>query len=271
MAASRLTLPSRRALLCAGGGVLASAAFGSVARAREVIARNDLASVFQEMSVAGTFAAFDANGNRLIVVDPERAARRYIPASTFKIPNTLIAVETGAVTAPDELFRYDGKPRAVKAWEKDMTLREAITVSNVPVYQEVARRVGLQRYATWMDRLDYGNREVGATVDEFWLKGPLQISAIEQAQFLGALAKGQLKASHQAQAIARDMIRIEAKGSRVLFAKTGWTGKIGWWVGWVEDGARATAFALNIDMPSVDMAPQRIALGKELMARLDVY
>ena len=259
-------------MLCAGGVGLAGLVLGRIdARARETIARDDLRPVFQEMGVVGTFVAFDAKADRITLFDRERAARRYIPASTFKIPNTLIAFETGAVMGPDEMFRYDGKPRAVKVWERDMTLREAITASNVPVYQEIARRVGRERYVSWIEKLGYGNRRIGEAVDTFWLKGPLEISAIEQVQFLAKLAAGQFPASAKAQSMVRDLIQIEVKGHRTLFAKTGWDGRLGWWVGWVEDGQRVTAFALNIDMPSTEMAPKRIDLGRALLGRLDVY
>ena len=251
------------AALTLGGGVRATA--------RESITRDDLAPVFDELGVVGTFVAFDETSSRFIQVHAARAQQPYIPASTFKIPNTVIAFETGVVKSPEEVFRYDGKPRAVKAWERDMTLREAIAVSNVPVYQEIARRVGAAQYVTWLDRLEYGNRRIGGPIDEFWLKGPLEITATGQAFFLLIFARGQHRASARSQAMVRDMIRLEAKGSHLLFGKTGWDGRIGWWVGWVEDGSRVTPFALNIDMPSVDMAPKRIALGKALLARLGVY
>ena len=223
------------------------------------------------MGLVGCFAAFDVTSDRLTLVNPERANIRFVPASTFKIPNTLIALETGALKDVDEMFRYDGKPRAVKAWERDMTIREAIAVSNVPVYQELARRVGLENYRAWLDRLDYGNRETGTAIDQFWLVGPLAISTVEQVRFLGALAQGSLRASARSHAIVRDIIRIEEKDGRALFAKTGWSGKIGWWVGWIEDGSRVTPFALNIDMASVELAPKRFDLGMALLARLDLY
>ncbi len=244
---------------------------GFNANAREMIARDDLAVVFKEMDIVGTFVAFDVRPNRFTFVHPKRAETRYIPASTFKIANTLIALETGNVDGPDEMFRYDGRPLRVKAWERDMTLREAMSTSNVPVYQEIARRIGLTQYWTWLDRLDYGNRKAAPPIDQFWLKGPLEISAQEQVQFLAKLALRQLKASQQSQATVRDMLRIETKEARELFAKTGWDGSIGWWVGWVEDGSRVTTFALNMDMTRIEEAPKRQALGKALLSRLDVY
>ena len=41
----------------------------------------------------------------------------------------------------------------------------------------------------------------------------------------------------------------EASGNWILRAKTGWTGSIGWWVGWVEHPNGAVFFAMNIDTP----------------------
>lgn len=244
---------------------------GARAEAAETITRDDLAAVFEREGLPGTFASYDATAGRLTLVGAERAAVRYVPASTFKIPNTLIALEVGAVKNADDVFRYDGKPRWIKAWERDMTLREAMAASNVPVYQEIARRVGLPAYRDWLWRLDYGNQDVGTTVDEFWLEGPLAISAIEQVRFLARLAGGALPASNRSRAIVRDIIRIEEKDGRTLFAKTGWSGKIGWWVGWIERGDRITTFALNVDMTRLEDGPKRIAIGKALLAGLDVY
>jgi beta-lactamase class D len=263
--------PSRREVLSAGAGGLLAVSIGAAASAGETVAREELAEVFQQMGLVGTFAALDVAADRLTLVNAARAKVRFVPASTFKIPNTLIALETGALKGPDEVFRYDGKPRPVKAWERDMTLREAIAVSNVPVYQELARRIGLAKYRVWLDRLDYGNREAGMALERFWLDGPLAISAVEQVRFLVAMAQGRLPASARSHAIVRDIIRIEERGGRVLFAKTGWSGKIGWWTGWIEHGDRVTTFALNIDMATAAEAPKRVELGKALFTRLNVY
>src|SRR5690606_10185028 len=116
----------------------------------------------------------------------------FVPASTFKIPNTLIGLATGAVKSVDEIFPYGGQPQPFKTWEKDMGLREAITLSNVPVYQELARRIGLERMQLNLLNMDFGNNEIGTVVDRFWLDGPLKISAVEQTRFLAKLAQGQL-------------------------------------------------------------------------------
>src|SRR5690606_18887771 len=108
-----------------------------------------------------TFVLYEASADRLALVNAERARQRFVPASTFKITNSLIALETGVVKDADEVIPYGGKPQRVKEWERDMSMRDAIAVSNVPVYQELARRIGLERYKAWLERLKYGNREIG--------------------------------------------------------------------------------------------------------------
>lgn len=168
--------------------VLCLAFSGAAANAVGNEVRDDLISVFQEHGVTGTFALYDVSADRLTLVNAKRAETRFVPASTFKIANSLIALEIGAVKDENEVIPYGGKPQPIKAWEKDMAMREAIMASNVPVYQELARRVGLDRYAVWLDRLNYGSRQTGSDVESFWLNGPLEISAVEQTRFLGLFA-----------------------------------------------------------------------------------
>lgn len=243
--------------------------------AAAVLERPDLAAVFAEQGTPGTFVLYDVSTGRLTVVDRARASRRYVPASTFKIANSLIAIETGAVQDEREVIPYGGKPQPFPQWERDMDMRDAIGASSVPVYQEIARRIGRKRMQAHLDRLGYGNRRIGTVVDRFWLDGPLQISAIEQARFVALLAEGKLPLSERSQRIIRDILRLEEKDGATLFGKTGWASgptrpMLGWWVGWVEREGRVYAFALNIDMASADDIPKRLAIGRSLLARLGV-
>jgi beta-lactamase class D len=237
--------------------------------------RTDLEAVFRDNGVTGTFVLYDVAGDHLILVNPARANARLVPASTFKIANTIIALETGVVKDENEIVPYGGKPQPFKQWEKDMSMREAIALSAVPIYQEIARRVGHERYHDWLARLDYGNRQTGEIVDTFWLDGPLEISAVEQARFVARLAQQKIDASLRAQAITRDIIRLESKDGKVLYGKTGWrfssTPNLGWWTGWVERDGTISAFSLNIDMPGAATdAPKRVAIGKAMLSKLGV-
>ena len=122
----------------------------------------------------------------------------------------------------------------------------------------------------WLERLDYGNREIGTVVDRFWLDGPLKISAVEQAKFVARLAQGKLDASAEAQAQVREILRVEESDGAILFGKTGWDQKVGWWTGWVEREDKIFAFSLNMPMEKLADAPKRIEIGKALLAKLGV-
>ncbi|MGS2618225.1 penicillin-binding transpeptidase domain-containing protein [Micromonospora sp. LZ34] len=239
------------------------------AAAPVVEARDDLASLFRQAGLRGTFVLYDVTAARVVMVDRERAGRRFIPASTFKIPHSLIALETGVVRDEHEKVPYGGRPQPVAAWERDMGLRDAVRVSNVPVFQELARRIGPEREREWLRRLGYGNGEVGSEVDRFWLSGPLAISADEQARWL---ARGELPADRGHQRTVRDILRVERTAEHALYGKTGQTDATdpgtGWWVGWVERGDRLYCFALNVDIRADGDAVKRVPLGRRLLHRL---
>lgn len=273
----------RRALLLRSGATVAAFAtawHGGLAHAATtpgaaIEERADLARHFTAAGTPGTFALFDVATSKLTLVNGKRAGQRFVPASTYKIPNSLIALETGAVKDIDEVLPYGGKPQRRQEWARDMNLRDAIRVSNLPVYQGVARRIGLARMKEWIARLHYGNESLGPVVDRFWLDGPLKISAIEQTRFLARLALRQLPLSARTQDMVHDITLIEKTPTHALHAKTGWYYKppesLGWWVGWVTaaDGG-VKSFALNLDMHGEDDAPKRLTIGRALLAELGV-
>lgn len=239
-----------------------------------------VADLFRDAGAAGTFVLYDPREQRLTGFDEKRARKRFVPASTFKIPNSLIGLATGAVSGVDEVLPYGGEPQPYEIWERDMGLREAIRISNVPVYQELARRIGLERMRENVTALGYGNAEIGTVVDRFWLDGPLEINAVEQTLFLADLARGRLPLPASHQAAVREIARLESGGSSTgdsapgnLHGKTGWTGPdpgLGWWVGWVEKDGRIHSFALNLDIRSEEKLGTRIDLGKACLKALGV-
>jgi beta-lactamase class D len=235
-----------------------------------------LARLFEGQGVKGTFVLLDIKSGTTQVHNAERAAKRFVPASTFKIPNSLIALETGAVKSVDEVVPYGGKPQFLPEWEHDMPLREAIKLSAVPIYQEVARRAGTKRMREWVTRMGYGNEKIGAVVDQFWLVGPLEISAIEQTRFLARLVKGEFERREENMKAVNEITVLDKSGAYVLHAKTGWASTvdpdIGWWVGWIEhDGTLTATFALNIAMPAKEDAAKRIPLGRACLVELGAW
>jgi beta-lactamase class D OXA-50 len=232
----------------------------------------ELEKFFKEQGVAGTFVLFDVATDTMLVSNEARAKTRFTPASTFKIANSLIGLDVGAVKDVDEVLPYGGKPQRIKAWEHDMSLREAIKVSNVAIYQELARRIGLERMRAGVKKLNYGNMEIGNVVDRFWLNGPLAISAVEQTEFLSRLVAGKLPVSAEAVRAVKEITLLEKTESYELHAKTGWLvnpkQQLGWWVGWVERENKFYSFALNVDMAQDEDAAKRIPIGRECLKAL---
>jgi beta-lactamase class D len=233
-----------------------------------------IGQLFQDAGVTGTFVLYDVTAQRLIGHNQARATTRFVPASTFKIPNTLIGLSVGAVQNVEEVLPYGGKPQPFQTWEKDMSLREAITLSNVAIYQELARRIGLERMRNGVTKLGFGNGDIGSVVDTFWLVGSLQISAVEQTHFLARLAQETLPFPKPLQASVREIIRLEQKDNWTLYGKTGWLNApnpgVGWWVGWVQKEGRVYAFAVNIDMRQATDANKRVELGKASLKALGI-
>lgn len=221
------------------------------------------------------FEAADVNATFILIVgyDKVRSEKRYLPASTFKIANSLIGLATGAVKTVDEPIPYNGPSNPfIAAWKEDMGLKKAIAMSNVPIYQELARRIGLTRMQKYLKDLHYGNESVGEHVDRFWLDGPLQISAVEQVLFLKGLVQETLPFSKNIQKDVKSILLIEKTNAYRLYGKTGWQNApekgIGWFVGWIEKSEGTYIFAFNMDMTDMSDAPKRINLSKTCLTIL---
>jgi beta-lactamase class D len=237
--------------LLAAASLLPSRSLANVAYPKTEL-RSGLAKHFTDAGTSGTFVAYDVNAYTLFTSDRERSAEPKLPASTYKIPNSLIALETGVVEDPDkDVFKWDGVKRPIEAWNKDQTMRSAIAVSAVWVYQEIARRIGQERMQKYVDLLEYGNRNVGGGIDQFWLTGDLRIDPVQQVDFLDRLRRGVLPVSRRSQDLARDIIPVAQVGDAVIRSKSGLLGReqgsLGWIVGWAEKGEARAVFALNMD------------------------
>jgi beta-lactamase class D len=241
----------------------------------------DLAHFFRGTEpIEATFVILDDATGAVRSYDPARAARRVPPASTFKIPNSLIALETGVASGPDFFLPWDSTaaPTRRSSWARDQTMRSAFRNSVLWYYQELARRTGPDRMRQWLDRLEYGAGGIGAAVDQFWLNGDLRISANEQVEFLRRFHRGELDVSARSIAIVRDMMLLEDGGTWRLFGKTGTSGvtetrENGWIVGFAESPAGVHIYALNMEGETVweDWPPQRRAgLARDILLEIGV-
>jgi beta-lactamase class D len=240
--------------------------------------RNGLARRFFDLGTVGTFVGYKIDDYLIIASDKVRSGEGRLPASTFKIPNSIIALETGVVADPDkDVFKWDGVKRSIKSWNKDHTMRSAIAVSAVPVYQEIARRIGQERMQKYVDLLEYGNRDIGGGIDQFWLTGNLRIDPIQQVDFVDRLRRGALPVSKRSQQLVRDILPVTKVGGATIHAKSGLLGaqagkpSLGWMVGWVEKGSRQTVFAMNMDCKDKSQVAARMAVTEQCLADIAAY
>ena len=189
-------------------------------------------------SATGAFVCYDAGRDHWLRYQPELCRARSSPCSTFKIPNTLIALETGVADGPNFTLPWDGKSRFLADWNRDQSLRSAYAVSCVWYYQELARRIGQKPMEAALTRWDYGNRDTSGGLTQFWLSSSLKISPDEQVDFLRRLHTRQLPVSEKSVNILLDIMVVGRVGDTVYRGKTGSamdekSGKFvsGWWVG----------------------------------------
>jgi beta-lactamase class D len=257
--------------LLAAASILPSRGFAHVAPQRSEI-REDLAKRFTDNGTVGTFVGYKTEDYLVIASDKDRSGEAMLPASTFKIPNSIIALETGVVADPDkDVFKWDGVVRSIEAWNRDHTLRSAIAASAVPVYQEIARRIGAERMQKFLDLLEYGNRDIGGGIAQFWLTGNLRIDPVEQVDFVDRLRRGVLPVSKRSQELVRDILPVTKAGESVIHAKSGLLGaelgkpSLGWMVGWAEKGSAQTVFALNMDVREPRHIAARMTLTQQCL------
>ncbi len=196
--------------------------------------------IFDEYGVEGCYEIYDNNKEIAHYYNKDGGAARVTPASTFKILNSLIGLETGIATNEQFLIKWDGVKRWNENWNQDLTMTQAFKYSAVPYYQELARLIGMEKMRYYIDTLKYGNMQTGQVVDSFWLNDTLQISADEQVGFLKRLYFAELPGfSERSQRIVQHMMLQIEKPEYRLFYKTGW-GKVPgkpdviWVIGFVE-------------------------------------
>ncbi len=256
---------------------------GARPRELEPVLDSSLAGVFSAEGMTGAVALYEVNRgapdaqDRFVCSDLERCRRGYLPASTFKIANSLIGLETRVLESAETVLPWDGAEYTVEAWNRDNTLRSAIAVSCVPCYQRIARGVGEMRMKEWLERLDYGNHRSTPRLEWFWLEGDLRITPLQQIDFLWRLREAKLPVSQHSRDVVLDILALSQTNGAVLRAKTGLASAsiVGWFVGFVEAPDRTIYFATMIDGAGVpaEIAPARKRITSRVLrewAQVDI-
>lgn len=217
---------------------------------------------------------------------PEGCAIRLSPQSTFKVPHALAALDSGVLTGPDVMFRFDGAPVGFALAARDHTLVTAIRYSVVWYFQRVATMLGPDRERAYLAKLGYGNQDSSSGLTTFWLDGSLKISPDEQLKFMTRLYEDALPVSKKAMHTVREMlvqpngVVVNALGAHpfaapwplgtVVSAKTGRGSKVSWVVGNVSRANRSWIFVSCVSGPSDDHPRAAIDLAAQALRSAQV-
>ncbi len=244
-----------------------------------VTEKPSLGKYITDQHMTGAFGLFD-NGQGSFTLSNTKAFRdsAYLPASTFKIVNALIGLETGVVKDDSTVIPWDGVVRSVPEWNQDLSMYRAFRYSSVPWFQELARRIGKDALQHWIDSLGYGRRygkPVIGKVDSFWLDNSIRVTPDEQLGLVKKLYFDQLPFQHRTMEILRRMMLMEDNANYKLSYKTGWGyagngDSIAWIIGWVEENKHPYFFVLQLraDAGRTDIPQLRLEILKKILADL---
>lgn len=233
-------------------------------------------SILNESAMQGVIVVYDPQSKTYFSNDFERAKTGYIPASTFKIPHSIIALETNVITDPETILPWDGEKRDMHIWERDMSFQEAFRTSCVPCFQQIAREIGEERMKGFLNKLRYGKMQVQQDVDEFWLHGSSRITPMEQIDFLDRLHHKKLPILTTTREKILNMMEIEQGPNYRFGGKTGLSNEDGvingWFVGYLVKGEKNYYFALQaspLETANLDaFIPNREQAIRSALARM---
>lgn len=239
---------------------------------------NSLKKYFDSAKVDGCFTMFNNATGEVTVYNIGLDTQRFSPASTFKIVNTLIGLQTGRITDENMIIKWNGVKSSHPEWDKDLTMKEAFKLSAVPYYQEVARRIGRDTMKQWVDSIHYGNMNISGPIDSFWLNNKLKISPDEQLGLVKRLYFDKLPFQKTGQEIVRNVMLQENNTLYKLSYKTGHDNDdegnaIAWVVGWIEENKHVYFFVTFVRTPdqTIDIGSVRMNITKGILRQMGFF
>ncbi len=212
--------------------------------------QENLQKYFDDLNIKGSITIYDYKNKKWYYSDKSDSEKRTLPASTFKIPNSLISIEEYAVKDENEVLKWDGVIREFPSHNADTDLKTAFKNSTVWFHREMSRRVGIDKYRKYLREFKYGNQNLSGTPDYFWLDNTLVISPVEQINFLSGLYEEKYQFSKRTYNIVKNVMIEKKTDSYTLRAKTGTglvkTQDIAWYVGYIETKDNVYFFATRL-------------------------
>jgi len=220
-----------------------------------ILVRKDFKKYFDNCHVQGTTVIYDNSRHNWIVSDKASAKEATLPASTFKIINLLIALETKTISSEHDIVKWPGSTDTIKYGYRpeiyhDITVKEAFEVSAGWAYVELARKIGKEKYKKYLKLCHYGNGNLSQKDPDFWNFGAFAISPMNQVEFIRKLYDEKLPFSKENMKTVKRIMLTEQQNGCIIYSKTGWTRdkgiNTGWWVGYVESEKGVYFFATRL-------------------------
>lgn len=238
------------------------------------VIEKDFKSYFDMYGVEGCFVLYNQADNEFIKYNPELCDTGYLPASTFKIPHSLIALEENVIKDTNEIFNWNRHVWPNKFWNQDQTLRTAMKFSCIWVYISFAEQIGIDKYYEYVNKFDYGNKDLTGPPTRFWLAGLFKISANQQVDFMKKFYNYDLPVSEKSIDIVKNIIVLEKTDTYTLSGKTGGgilsgDESIMWLVGYIVKDNHPYFYAMNFKTNNYDNTQKaRYEITKEILREL---
>ncbi len=236
-----------------------------------------ISKYYKQSGYEGTFVLFDPVQNTYIVYNKEGADARVSPGATSKALLSLIGMETGIIKNPDTPMCWDGTLYDYQPWNQDLTLNEAMKHSAIWYYRKVAGAIAPPTIEKYLADAAYGNIDISSSPDTFWLEGSLQVSPMEQVNFMKNLSQGKLPFKDKHVAAVKNMMLLEDTARYKLYGQTGWVlheeKLTGWFVGLLEQNGQCYAFANQIQAFNPDQKAfgyARIGITRSILKELSL-
>lgn len=230
----------------------------------------DIKSVFKQYGFKGTMIVSSLKTDKTYVYNKSRSKVKFSPASTFKIPSTLIALQEKVIKDKNTVIKWDGKDKGFGVWNQDHSVKSAFDVSCVWCYQELAKKITLKKFKKYIELMHYGNEKVGDNVTNFWLDSTLKISASGQIELLKKIYLDDLPFDKKNIELLKEVMLSNKTKKYEIYSKTGWAlkSKIGWYVGYMKTKDDVLFFAMNMDMSKIKDARFRKIITMEVLKEI---
>lgn len=156
----------------------------------------------------------------------------------------------------------EGYTKGLEAWKDPQTPKGWMKYSCVWYSQVLTQKLGVDKFGEYVKKLSYGNLDISGDIGKnngltnCWLSSSLEISPIEQMQFINKPIELKLPVSKKSQELTKKIMFVEElKNGWKLYGKTG-SGYLldrqklkiqhGWFIGWIEKNGRVIKFVNHI-------------------------